>query len=185
MAAKKMKKQERLIKLRSLLEAFKKSGQEPDVSKLAQSLECVRQTLYYDKDYRALLEEYQVGQQFREKKVVSKEYLLQRIEDNENEIKKSKSKIEKLHTKVAELEDDNKNLIIEITQKEKRFLRLSSWYCDLIDEYNRISGTLKSIEPFDIHKLDHDPLTTNTNRNNTLNDSNVVHLQKNNSPASN
>ncbi|HVI42540.1 MAG TPA: hypothetical protein VM577_17945 [Anaerovoracaceae bacterium] len=154
----KMSKPERLIKFRQLLESYKKAGQEPEVTEMAKYLNCTRQTLYYDEDYRALLEEYEIGKKFKKKTIASEEYLLDRIEALKQELTSKDNAIKKLYAKIANLEKINQEAEEESAKEKRTSLRLQIYYLHLIETYNKSTNRPIHIEPFDIHKLNIDPL---------------------------
>jgi len=107
----KMSKPERLVELRKLLESYRKINHEPEVTELARYLECTRQTLYNDEDYRSLLAEFEIGKQFKKKTLATEEYLLQRIETLKQELNSKDNLIKKLYVRIANLEKINQDVV--------------------------------------------------------------------------
>lgn len=154
----KISKADRLIKLRQILESYKKANQEPEVTELARFLKCTRQTLYYDDDYKVLLEEFEVGKRFKKRTIASEEYLLQRIDSLKEDIETKENTIKKLQRKVADLELINKDKECELARERKTTLRLQIYYLHLIETYNKTANRPINMEPFDLHRLEIDPL---------------------------
>lgn len=154
----KMSKPERLVELRKLLESYRKINHEPEVTELARYLECTRQTLYNDEDYRSLLAEFEIGKQFKKKTLATEEYLLQRIETLKQELNSKDNLIKKLYVRIANLEKINQEAEESLAIERRTTLRLQMYYLHLIEAYNKSTNRPIHIEPFDIHNLKIDPL---------------------------
>lgn len=155
---KKISKTDRLVKLRNILESYKKANYEPEVTELAKYLECTRQTLYYDKDYNLILEEFEIGKKFKKNVIASQEYLLTRIDSLEGELISKDNKNKKLHKRIANLEEINIETEKNLAKEKKRILRFQIYYLRLIEAYNGIAKKTIAIEPNDIQNLSIDPL---------------------------
>jgi uncharacterized protein (DUF342 family) len=143
-------KQKNLKDLETLILDLKETGEEITISKLAEYAGKSRQ-YFYGKHVKSLLEQHKIGQQYKEKKVASSEYLLERINKNLETMEKLNSKIDKLKIRELELSQENKSLCENLAKQEKRFKTFLIRYYNLITDYNKIARTPLSSEPFDIN----------------------------------
>lgn len=173
----KMSKSKRLIELRKLLESYKKIDHEPEVTELAKYLDCTRQTLYYDEDYRKLLEEFEVGKKNKKRTIASQEYLLERIDKLNKEAMVKENKIKKLNTRIANLEKDVQSLDEDLAKEKRTTLRLQIYYLHLIETYNKISNKPIVIEPYDMHNLEADPLDIFRRNEDNIKANNIIPIK--------
>jgi len=143
-------KQQNLQELETLILDLKKTGEEITISKLAEYMVKSRQ-YFYGQHVKKLLVKHKIGKKFKEKKVASSEYLLERINEKDITLEKFKTKIDKLKIKEFELYEENKSLGEILAEQEKRFKTFLIRYYNLISDYNKISKNPLSLEPFDIN----------------------------------